>query len=105
MLWYAFRQRLESLLRPMVYDSPVEAPMFEHLRFLMPIYNAKTNQERIDRTLRYLRTQFQENIAERLVRFPRYFTNLYILTAFISFLLKRKKTNYGATVSFCGFGF
>nr|XP_014096129.1 augmin complex subunit dgt3 [Bactrocera oleae] len=59
-------QRLESLLRPMVYDSPVEAPMFEHLRFLMPIYNAKTNQERIDRTLRYLRTQFQENIAERL---------------------------------------
>ncbi|XP_011181567.2 augmin complex subunit dgt3 [Zeugodacus cucurbitae] len=58
--------RIESLLRPMVYDSPVEAPMFEHVRFLMPIYNAKTNQERIDKTLRYLRTQFQENIAERL---------------------------------------
>ncbi|XP_036331212.1 augmin complex subunit dgt3 [Rhagoletis pomonella] len=59
-------ERIERLLRPMVYDSPVEVPMFEHVRFLMPIYNAKTNQERIDKTLRYLRTQFQENITERI---------------------------------------
>lgn len=78
MLWNVYRQRLETLLRPMVYDSPVEAPMFEHVRFLVPIYNAKTNQERIDRTLRYLRTQFQENIAERLVRFSRCFSSLII---------------------------
>ncbi|CAD7015389.1 unnamed protein product [Ceratitis capitata] len=59
-------KNIECLLRPMVFDSPVEAPMFEHVRFLMPIYNAKTNQERIDKALRYLRTQFQENITERI---------------------------------------
>ncbi|XP_067632452.1 augmin complex subunit dgt3 [Eurosta solidaginis] len=61
-------ERIERLLSPMVYDSPVEAPMFEHVRFLMPIYNAKTNQDRIEKALRYLRTQFQENITERLER-------------------------------------
>ncbi|XP_054738284.1 augmin complex subunit dgt3 [Anastrepha obliqua] len=59
-------ERIERLLRPLVYDSPVEAPMFEHVRFLMPIYNAKSTQERIEKTLRYLRTQFQENITERI---------------------------------------
>ncbi|TMW41954.1 hypothetical protein DOY81_012966, partial [Sarcophaga bullata] len=59
-------KHLEAILRPLVYDSPVNAPMFENVDYLRPIFNAKNQQQRIEKQLRQLRTQFRENISERL---------------------------------------
>lgn len=59
--------RLEAILHPFVYDSPVNVPMFENVHYLRPIFNVKTQQERIGKQLRHLRTQFCENITERMV--------------------------------------
>lgn len=58
---------MEAILRPLVYDSPVNTPMFENVDYLRPIFNAKNQQQRIEKHLRQLRTQFRENISERLV--------------------------------------
>lgn len=62
-----YSNRIESILRPFVYDSPVNAPMFENVHYLRPIFNVKTQQHRIDKHLRQLRTEFHENVTERLV--------------------------------------
>uniref|UniRef100_A0A1I8NTR8 HAUS augmin-like complex subunit 3 N-terminal domain-containing protein n=1 Tax=Stomoxys calcitrans TaxID=35570 RepID=A0A1I8NTR8_STOCA len=58
--------RIESILHPFVYDSPVNAPMFENVHYLRPIFNVKNQQQRIEKLLRQLRTEFHENITERL---------------------------------------
>ncbi|XP_058976577.1 augmin complex subunit dgt3-like [Musca domestica] len=58
--------RIESILRPFVYDSPVNAPMFENVHYLRPIFNVKTQQYRIEKHLRQLRTEFHDNVTERL---------------------------------------
>ncbi|XP_075168643.1 dim gamma-tubulin 3 isoform X2 [Haematobia irritans] len=58
--------RIESILHPFVYDSPVMAPMFENVHYLKPIFNVKTQQHRVDKLLRQLRTEFHENVTERL---------------------------------------
>uniref|UniRef100_A0A1A9X2Z9 HAUS augmin-like complex subunit 3 N-terminal domain-containing protein n=1 Tax=Glossina brevipalpis TaxID=37001 RepID=A0A1A9X2Z9_9MUSC len=60
--------RIESILHSFVYDGPVDAPMFENVRYLKPIFNAKLNKELVEKKLRKLRTQFQENIKERMLK-------------------------------------
>ncbi|XP_065367961.1 augmin complex subunit dgt3 [Calliphora vicina] len=59
-------KRLEAILHPFVYDSPVNVPMFESVHYLRPIFNVQTHQQRIEKHLRRLRTQFRENVSERL---------------------------------------
>ncbi|XP_030387257.1 augmin complex subunit dgt3 [Scaptodrosophila lebanonensis] len=59
-------KRLEQTLRPFVYDSPLEQPMFTHVRYLCPIFNATRNQQRFEEMLRHLRLEFQEKIIERM---------------------------------------
>lgn len=68
---FVFSNRIESILRPFVYDSPVNAPMFENVHYLRPIFNVKTQQYRIEKHLRQLRTEFHENVTERLVSLGR----------------------------------
>ncbi|XP_023305441.2 augmin complex subunit dgt3 [Lucilia cuprina] len=58
-------KRLEATLVPFVYDSPVNVPMFENVHYLRPIFNVQNQQQRIEKQLRHLRTQFQENISKR----------------------------------------
>lgn len=69
MFFYKFSKRLESILHPFVYDSPVNVPMFENVHYLRPIFNVQNQQQRIEKLLRRLRTQFREDISERLVSF------------------------------------
>lgn len=66
---FLFSKRLEAILHPFVYDSPVNVPMFESVHYLRPIFNVQTHQQRIEKHLRRLRTQFRENVSERLVSF------------------------------------
>ncbi|KAH8358319.1 hypothetical protein KR084_012556, partial [Drosophila pseudotakahashii] len=61
-------KRLEQTLRPFVYDSPIEKPMFENVRYLSAIYNVTQQQSRLDGALRSLRTDFMENVVGRIQR-------------------------------------
>ncbi|XP_016947105.1 augmin complex subunit dgt3 [Drosophila biarmipes] len=61
-------KRLEQTLRPFVYDSPLERPMFENVRYLSAIYNVTQQQKRLDETVRSLRTDFLENVVGRIER-------------------------------------
>uniref|UniRef100_A0A1A9ZVI3 HAUS augmin-like complex subunit 3 N-terminal domain-containing protein n=1 Tax=Glossina pallidipes TaxID=7398 RepID=A0A1A9ZVI3_GLOPL len=57
---------IETVLRSFVYDGPVNTPMFENVSYLKPIFNANMKKELIDKQLRQMRTQFQENVTERM---------------------------------------
>lgn len=59
-------KRIEDILRPYVYDSPVKLPMFEQIDLLKPIFSAKINKTEFENDFRNLRSQFQENIHERM---------------------------------------
>ncbi|XP_055919757.1 augmin complex subunit dgt3 [Eupeodes corollae] len=58
--------RIENILKPYVYDSPVKLPMFEQINLLKPIFNAKMNKNHFEMDFRHLRSQFQENIHEKM---------------------------------------
>lgn len=58
---------MEATLRPFVYDSPLERPMFKNIRYLCPIFNAMQQQLRFEQALRDLRTLFQETIKQPMV--------------------------------------
>lgn len=62
-----FRQLVAQTLRPFVYDSPLERPMFKNIRYLIPIFNAVQEHLRLEQALRELRTQFQEAIKQPMV--------------------------------------
>uniref|UniRef100_A0A1B0BZF0 HAUS augmin-like complex subunit 3 N-terminal domain-containing protein n=1 Tax=Glossina palpalis gambiensis TaxID=67801 RepID=A0A1B0BZF0_9MUSC len=57
---------VETVLRSFVYDGPVDTPMFENVSYLKPIFNANMKKELIDKQLRQMRTQFHENVIERM---------------------------------------
>ncbi|XP_017072602.2 augmin complex subunit dgt3 [Drosophila eugracilis] len=59
-------KRLEQTLRPFVYDSPIEEPMFENVRYLSAIYNTTQQQNRLDEAVRSLRIDFLENVRGRI---------------------------------------
>ncbi|EDW65750.2 augmin complex subunit dgt3 [Drosophila virilis] len=59
-------KRLEQTLSPFVYNSPLDQPMFEHIQYLCPMFDAAQQQMRFEESLRHLRTQFQEKILERM---------------------------------------
>ncbi|KAH8372924.1 hypothetical protein KR009_008278, partial [Drosophila setifemur] len=59
-------KRLEQTLRQFVYDSPIEQPMLENVRYLSAIYNVTQQQSRLDESVRQLRTDFLENVARRM---------------------------------------
>ncbi|XP_017002061.2 augmin complex subunit dgt3 [Drosophila takahashii] len=61
-------KRLEQTLRPFVYDSPLEKPMLENVRYLSAMYNVTQQQSRLDGELRSLRTNFTEKVVGRLQR-------------------------------------
>lgn len=61
-------KRLEQTLRPFVYDSPLEQPMFENVRYLSAIYNVTQQQTRLDESGRSLRKDFLENVVGRIER-------------------------------------
>uniref|UniRef100_A0A6P4FKB8 Uncharacterized protein LOC108052417 n=1 Tax=Drosophila rhopaloa TaxID=1041015 RepID=A0A6P4FKB8_DRORH len=61
-------KRLGQTLRPFVYDSPIEKPMFENVRYLSAIYNITQQQSHLDEAVRSLRTDFLENVAGRIER-------------------------------------
>lgn len=58
---------MAQTLRPFVYDSPLERPMFKNIRYLIPIFNAVQEHSRLEQALRVLRTQFQEAIKQPMV--------------------------------------
>ncbi|ALC48317.1 dgt3 [Drosophila busckii] len=58
--------RLEQLLQPFVYDSPLEQPMFENIQYLCPIFKAAQQQQGFDVAVRQLRTKYMDNITERM---------------------------------------
>lgn len=62
-----FSKRLEQTLRPFVYDSPLEQPMFENVRYFSAIYNVTQQQTRLDESGRSLRKDFLENVVGRIV--------------------------------------
>lgn len=62
-----YRQLVAQTLRPFVYDSPLERPMFKNIRYLIPIFNAMQEHLRLEQALRELRTQFQEAIKQPMV--------------------------------------
>uniref|UniRef100_A0A1B0G2E8 HAUS augmin-like complex subunit 3 N-terminal domain-containing protein n=1 Tax=Glossina morsitans morsitans TaxID=37546 RepID=A0A1B0G2E8_GLOMM len=57
---------VETVLHSFVYDGPVDTPMFENVSYLKPIFNANMKKELIDKQLRRMRTQFHENVTERM---------------------------------------
>ncbi|TDG44039.1 hypothetical protein AWZ03_009528 [Drosophila navojoa] len=57
---------LEQLLCPFVYNSPLDQPMLENVRYLYPMFEVRQQQLRFEDSLRQLRTQFQETILERM---------------------------------------
>ncbi|XP_022221650.2 augmin complex subunit dgt3 [Drosophila obscura] len=61
-------KRLEQTLSPFVYDSPLEQPMLDNVRYLYAIYSVAQEQTRLDEMMRHLRTEFQENIVGRMDR-------------------------------------
>ncbi|KAH8320406.1 hypothetical protein KR067_002359, partial [Drosophila pandora] len=61
-------KRLEQTLRPYVYDSPIEQPMLENVRYLSAIYNVTQQQSRLDEAVRQLRTDFIQNVSGRMDR-------------------------------------
>lgn len=61
-------KRLEQTLRPFVYDSPLEQPMFENVRYFSAIYNVTQQQTRLDESGRSLRKDFLENVVGRIER-------------------------------------
>ncbi|EDW32833.1 GL10192 [Drosophila persimilis] len=73
-------KRLEQTLSPYVYDSPLEQPMLDNVRYLYAIYSVTQEQTRLDEKARHLRTEFQENIVGRMERdkFWRYKMLLWI---------------------------
>lgn len=81
-----FSNRIENILRPYVYDSPVKLPMFEQINLLKPIFNAKMNKIRFEREFRNLRSQFQENIHEKMVNKFKMIKKTYLIIYFYYFL-------------------
>ncbi|XP_017872391.1 PREDICTED: uncharacterized protein LOC108620040 [Drosophila arizonae] len=68
---YAHKQLAElkdlaQLLCPFVYNSPLDQPMLENVRYLYPMFDVRQQQLRFDDSLRQLRTEFQETILERM---------------------------------------
>ncbi|KAH8290521.1 hypothetical protein KR054_003746 [Drosophila jambulina] len=61
-------KRLEQTLRPFVYDSPIEQPMLENVRFLTRIFKVTQQHSRLEEAVRSLRTDFMENIVGRMDR-------------------------------------
>ncbi|XP_020802309.1 augmin complex subunit dgt3 [Drosophila serrata] len=61
-------KRLEQTLRPFVYDSPIEQPMLENVRYLNRIFNVTQQHSRLEEAVRSLRTDFQEHIVGRMDR-------------------------------------
>ncbi|KAH8331483.1 hypothetical protein KR074_004091, partial [Drosophila pseudoananassae] len=59
---------LEQTLRPYVFDSPIEQPMLEHVRYLSAIFNITQQQSRLDEAVRQLRTDFLQNVSGRMDR-------------------------------------
>ncbi|EDW00518.1 augmin complex subunit dgt3 [Drosophila grimshawi] len=59
-------KRVEEKLRPFVYDSPLEQPMFDHTQYLYQMFNVAEQQLSFDKAIRHLRTQFQETITQRM---------------------------------------
>ncbi|XP_017093958.2 augmin complex subunit dgt3 [Drosophila bipectinata] len=57
---------LEQTLRPYVFDSPIEQPMLENVRYLSAIFNVTQQQSRLDEAVRQLRTDFLQNVSGRM---------------------------------------
>ncbi|KAM8718732.1 hypothetical protein ACLKA7_001445 [Drosophila subpalustris] len=59
-------KHLEQKLRPFVFDSPLEQPMFENVQYLCTMFKILQQQQCFEELLRSLRTQFSELIMERM---------------------------------------
>ncbi|KAH8416448.1 hypothetical protein KR222_004474, partial [Zaprionus bogoriensis] len=55
---------VEQTLRPFVYDSPLEQPLFTNVRYLCPMFHAAQQQARFEEALRELRTRYREVIMQ-----------------------------------------
>ncbi|XP_017051755.1 augmin complex subunit dgt3 [Drosophila ficusphila] len=84
-------KRLEQTLRPFVYDSPIEQPMFENVRYLSAIHNVTQKQSRLDVAVRSLRTDFLENVVGRIEKDKLY---RYSVLLWIWFLTEPQRMLY-----------
>ncbi|KAH8387532.1 hypothetical protein KR093_007690, partial [Drosophila rubida] len=57
---------LEQSMRPFVYDSPIEQPMFENVELLCSMFEAMRQKQHFEESINHLRTQFKELIIERM---------------------------------------
>ncbi|XP_034118544.1 augmin complex subunit dgt3 [Drosophila albomicans] len=57
---------LEQSLRPFVFDSPIEQPLFENVEHLCSMFDAIRQMQHFEESINHMRTQFKESIIDRM---------------------------------------
>ncbi|CAD7076673.1 unnamed protein product [Hermetia illucens] len=57
---------IEKIYSAYVFDGPIDGPMFENVKFLEPIYEARRTKEDIEKMIRRIRCDIQANITDKM---------------------------------------